>query len=259
MFENLKRIGLIGLALACLLSGTVSAEAVKGDLSERFDDIPKIEYEGENYILRNQLTTILLMGILTDETSGKQKADFIALLVVDDDERKMSPIQIDSNLMVESSEAGGAVPLCELYPLSDNSEENCLRLVDAVNGLLGEDLINYYAAFELEGMAYIDGVEMVEGDAETQLRALKSVLEQKSLEELTALNEELADYIITDMKSGALAKVMDKSERYERPDMVDLPVKPALSGEDADTSEVVLDETGALEMLVPLFYTKSIW
>lgn len=258
MLNQLKKLGLWGLMIVLVMAGFAQAETERGDLSTRFEDVPRIEYNGESYSLRNQLTTVLLMGILEDEATGEAQADFIALLVIDDDERRMSPVRINADMRVSLPDSAETVSLRSLYAQGDDRDENCQRLIGAVNALLGEELINYYAAFELKGAAQIEGYEPVAGDAETQLRALKAVLDQKSMDELTELNKQLTDYIITDMKSGSLAKVLDKSERYEQIPMVDLPTKTVEGGE-GEEATVAPDEAGILEMMVPLFYTQSIW
>lgn len=257
MLENLKKIVLVFLISLLILSAAATAETSRGDLSSRFDNIPQVEYQGKNYSLRNQLTTVLLMGILTDEETGVDEADFIALIVVDDDAQRMTPVQIDADMLVSQMGASQEVPIRTVYASGEDREENCQRLVSTVNEILGENLINYYFAFELKGAASIEGFASVEGDAEAQMRALKTFLEDKSVDELTELNEQLADYIITDMKSGAMVKIMDKSERYERPDMIDLPVLQE-PGE-GDMVWMRPDADAIFEMVVPLFYVESIW
>lgn len=258
MLNQLKKFGLWGIVIILMMAGFAQAETERGDLSTRFEDVPRIEYNGENYSLRNQLTTVLLMGILEDEATGEAQADFVALLVIDDDERRMSPVRINADMLVSLPDSGETLPIRSLYAQGDGRDENCLRMVSAVNGLLGEELINYYAAFELKGAAQIEGYEPAEGDAEAQLRALKTVLDQKSMDELTELNKQLADYIITDMKSGSLAKVLDKSERYDQIAMVDLPTESVEGGE-GEEAMVIPDEEAIFEMIVPLFYMQSIW
>lgn len=257
MLENLRRMIHVCLVLALVLSGVTVAETGRGDLSSRFEDIPQVEYQGKTYSLRNQLTTVLLIGILPDETTGVDEADFIALIVVDDDAQCMTPVQIDADMLVRQSDGAEEVPVRTIYASGDDREANCQGLVSTVNGILGEDLIDYYLAFELRGAANIEGFEPADGDAEAQMRALKVFLEGKSVDELTKLNEQLADFIITDMKSGAMAKIMDKSERYVRPDMVDLPVYQEAG--DGDAIWVRPDTEAIYEMVVPLFYTESIW
>ena len=255
------RLLLAALLCASLMVSAALGEVVRGDLSERFDDIPKVEYEGTTYALRNRLTTVLLMGIAADEALGKDVSDFTALIVIDDNEKKITPVRLAGNLLAEAD--GVELPLREVYALGEDGEGNCLRMVDAVNGLLGEELIDDYFAFEIEGALAVDGFVPVEGDTEAQLRALKAVLETRSLDDLNKQYALLSDYIITDMKSGAAMKVADKAERYEMLHSVPLPTL-AEEGQDeqAQTKEgayLRVDEEAALALVIEAFYEESKW
>ena len=246
---------------ACLLAGTAFGETERGDLSDRFSEIPRIEYNGASYSLRSRITTVLLMGVARDEALGRDVSDFTALVVLDDNAKRIMPVRLDGNLMVELE--GAELPLREVYAQGEDQEENCLRMVDAVNALLGEALIDDYFAFEVEGASAVDGYVPVEGNTEEQLRALKAVLEEKSLDELSEQYAQLSDYIITDMKSGAVMKIADKSERYERLHSVPLPTLAEgaqdVSAEAQGNAYLRADAQAILPLLVDLFYEEDKW
>lgn len=101
MRRILLKFCLLPLLILSLCAGVCLAETVKGDLSDRFSDIPSKEIDGVKYMLRNQLTVVLLMGVMEDAELGGNVSDFTALLVIDDDERRISPIRFDGNTLVE--------------------------------------------------------------------------------------------------------------------------------------------------------------
>lgn len=259
MRNSLVKLCFTALLIAALLAGAAGAETVRGDLSDRFSDTPTVEFQGTTYSLRNRLTVVLLLGILRDEDLGADVADFTALLVVDDGIKRVTPVRIDGNTQVELPGVAQPLLLREVYAMGADREENCQRMIQAVDGLLGGELITAHLAFEVAGASTIEGYVPVEGNAETQLRALKAALEQKSTEELNKLYAQLGDYIITDMKSGAAMKVADKTERYEMPPSVLLPVLVAEGAEGEEAAPLIPDSKAIEELVVSLFYEESSW
>ena len=255
MRRILLKFCLVPLLILSLCAGVCLAETVKGDLSDRFSDIPSKEIDGVKYMLRNQLTVVLLMGVMEDAELGGNVSDFTALLVIDDDERRISPIRFDGNTLVEVEGQPQPVPLRQVYMLGEDPERRCQLMVDAVNSLLGEERITDHLAFDLRGQAVIEGYQPVEGDAETQLRALKAALETRPTGELTDLYAQLADYITTNMKSGAAAKVADKAQRYEVVDSVPLPTLPLAEGE----LNPSVDAQAVADLVLSLLYQPSNW
>lgn len=144
----------------------------KGDLSERFEAAPTIEYEGRQYSARSKLTTILLMGI--DKPSGTTaeatvfrnggQADFLLLLAIDHAEKTVTPIQIDRDIMAEITILGvlGNVAgtrnaqLCLSHGFGDGGKQSSLFTVDAVSKLLLGVPINFYIAMNLDGIGTLN-------------------------------------------------------------------------------------------------------
>lgn len=261
MCNRLFKLCVAVALLAALLAGAAVAETVRGDLSERFSDIPSLEHNGKAYSLRGRLTTVLLMGIVPDAALGRDVSDFTALIVIDDNEKRITPVRIDGNTLVELPGGGQKMRLREVYGLGEDRDENGLRMIQAVNGLLGFELVTDYLGFELEGASMIPGYAPVAGDAETQLRALKADLEQRSTEELNDLYATLGDYIVTDMKSGAVMKVGDKSQRYEMPPSVALPLMPLPEAEQPETADAAreIDPDAVRELVIGTFFEERRW
>lgn len=217
MRRNLIRLLAALMAIAMLLPG-VLAETERGNLEERFSNVLKLEHEGVSYQLRGRLTTVLGMGITINE-QGTQRADYAMLLVVDDNQKIMTAIEIAPNTLVQvNSGLNGEVlnmRFDDVFALGEDPDTNCLNMVSIANKLLGQNLIEHYMAFDMEGIKVIGGEEMAQGSTKSQLKALKDMLMEKSTEELNDTYALLGDYIITDLKSGAAVKIVDKADRYE--------------------------------------------
>lgn len=224
----MRRRLLICLALVfCLVqaAGFAAAETVRGDLTERFGDIPRIEYEGQSYALKNRITTVLAMGFGTDE-SGKARSDVNFLLVIDDDAKTFSVIEIPADTLVQVTREDGTpwnARFQDVYAMGADPDEGGLKMVEAMNGLLDEERVEHYLAFDASGAAVLDeGLADIENTKE-RLKAMKALVEEMDSDQLNDTYKLLGDYIITDMKSGAVMKVIDKMDRYEVLPRITLP------------------------------------
>ena len=94
MRKRLLTLFLSVVVCICLLTGVAVGETERGDLAERFSDVSRIEYNGTVYSLRNRITTVLFMGIALDEEIGAKVSDLTALVVLDDNEKKITPIRL---------------------------------------------------------------------------------------------------------------------------------------------------------------------
>lgn len=171
-----RRIVLSLLALTLLLP--LTAQAVAGDPSARFADIPTIEDGGDLYRLNRRVTTILLMGVdMTAEQATQAKfrdggqADFLMLLVIDDSRKSVSMIQIDRDTMVDLTvlnSAGQEVgtrwgQICLSHGFGDGGERSCELTVDAVSRFLNDTPIDYYVRMTMDGIpAFNDALGGVE-------------------------------------------------------------------------------------------------
>ena len=159
--------------MACLvLLGAVSgvrAETVPGDLEARLGNMPSIEYQGTLYRMRRRLTSVLLAG--TDQRqddapavdayrSGGQ-ADFLLLLVFDDNRCTIQPVHINRDLMAEITvlnvmgrETGTRMAqICLAHGFGDGGEQSCRLLARALSKRLLDIPIDHYAAMSMDGIA----------------------------------------------------------------------------------------------------------
>ena len=166
-----RRSAALLLCLA-LLAGGALASTVRGDLSDRFEEPPTLEKDGQTYQYRRGLTTILLMGIDTrleydDVREGFRnggQSDFLLLLVIDERNETVTPIHINRDVMTEITVLGvlgesiGTIEtqLCLSHGFGDGKEESCEYTCDAVrNLLLGVD-IDYYISMNLDGISELN-------------------------------------------------------------------------------------------------------
>ena len=214
----MRRRPLICLLLALVLSiGCAAAETVRGDLTERFSDIPRIEYEGQSYALKKRITTVLAMGIGSDE-SGKPRADLNFMLIIDDDAKTFSVIEIPADTLVQVPHEDGTLRnmrFQDVYALGGTPDEGGLKMVENLNSLLDEERMEHYLAFDAKGAAVLDIELAAIEDTKERLKAMMALVEEMDSDQVNDTYKLLGDYIITDMKSGAVMKVIDKMDRYE--------------------------------------------
>jgi len=166
-----------------LMTGWAGAETVWGDLEERYRDVPSIEYNGEKLRLNGRVTSILLMGIDQREiTDGEEQyrvggqADFQMLIVVNDDNKTITPIQINRDSMVEidvlniTGQKSGTrtSQICLAHSFGDGKELSCELAVTAASRLLLDTPIDHYLSMRLDGIAQLNdaigGVEVTLDD-----------------------------------------------------------------------------------------------
>lgn len=260
MRKTLMKLCVVLLIIG-MIAGRAGAETERGDLQERFGNVLKIEYDGVSYQMRNRLTTLLGMAISTDK-QGVRRADFAVLLVVDDNRKTMTVIEISPDTLVQVSsfekEQEWNMRFADAYAMGDAPDENCLRMLQEANELLGQEaLIEHYLAFDMEGVKVIGGEETAQGDTKTQLRALKDMLMQMSTEDISDTYSLLGDYIITDLKSGAVVKIIDKADRYE---ILPTQVLPGIETNAGEAGTVILpDEGEILKTVIGAFFEESVW
>lgn len=237
-----------------LLIGCAKAETVRGDLTERFSDIPRIEYEGQSYALKKRITTVLAMGIGADE-AGNARADVNFLLIIDDDAKTFTVIEIPADTLVQVPLEDGTswnVRFQDVYAQGASPDEGGLKMVETLNGLLDEERVEHYLAFDANGAAVLDAELASIEDTKERLKAMMALVEAMDSDQLNDTYKLLGDYIITDMKSGAVMKVIDKADRYERLPRIMLPGVP-YNANDGGTL-YVHDTNEILKLRVNAFY-----
>ncbi|MCE5343004.1 MAG: LCP family protein [Eubacteriales bacterium] len=129
----------------------------RGDLTRLVTQAPATTNAGEGYQLRTKLTTLLLLGIghhaqeATVQNDGR--ADYLMVLVIDDERKTITPIQIDRDTATDTAQTQ-RINLA--YGLGDGGEQSCLQTRDVVSRLfLGVD-IPYFLAIDFSAAVPIN-------------------------------------------------------------------------------------------------------
>lgn len=155
-----------------LMSRNNSLPEPHGDLSSRFELTTNVEFHGEHYQLNNDITTILVMGIdqYTDDTSNRTlfrnggQADFILVLVIDDEAKTVTAIPIDRDTITDitilgvlGNETGTRkTQICLAHGFGDGAEQSCELLKQAVSQFLLGIEIPYYVAMSMDGISELN-------------------------------------------------------------------------------------------------------
>ena len=249
------RILLAVFALFLLISMLTAslAETERGDLNERFSDEITVEYADIVYRLRDRLTTVMFAGFAADD-AGEYVPEMLLLLAVNDNEKLMSPIWIECALLPEYIPIYKDVA-AEFIEI-EGVDIRCEELLGMANALMPAELIEHYIALDLASLELLDGLDTP--NYTERIKALKAQLEQSSSEQLDEMFDRMSGHIVTDMKSGALIKIADKAERYDRRPTVRFVKQPDI--DNPDDSEVAYSQDAMLEFAVKVFFEeKQIW
>lgn len=199
------------------MQGKSSEEPVRGDLTGRFEEPRTIEYDGKQYQYRKGLTTILFMGVdhaSEGEESGQGyrkggQADFLMLVILDEENKRLTPIQIDRDTMTEITVLGilGNVAgtrraqICLSHGFGDGGDQSCEFTVDAVEKLfLGID-IDFYISMDMDGISVLnDMLGGIEVTLEDDFSALDPAMTKGTT--LTLQGEQAEYYLRSRMNVG---------------------------------------------------------
>ena len=258
--ETLKRKrNIVVFLMTCIMlivsSGiTGIAETVEGDLSDRYQNEIVFEHNGVNYRLKRRATFALV--ICVDNASTDKFDGYFGILAVDDNTKSISVIELDSRVTVSLES--------EIYRLSDaylsgsDMHEGSQMVITLLNQVLPYDILDHYIVFDMDGLDVLSGYSDFDNaeyenaaNAKQKIRFAKNYVETLPSEQLSKLFEHASGYIKSDLKSGAIMKLADKAEKYERIPTLYLLESTAYSAED---EYVYLDEVEINEVLIDVFF-----
>ncbi len=138
-----------------------------------------VEYNGNKYVLNENIETFLVMGldkfddsVKNDSYNNNQQADFLVLFVFDNQAKKCTALHINRDSMVEMNVLGVAgekvdtvnkqIALAHTY--GNGREISCRNTADAVSTLLNGMKINHYMSLTMDSVAILNdlagGVEV---------------------------------------------------------------------------------------------------
>lgn len=144
-----------------------SGEASSVEAGAPVDDREITYYDGTAYARREDLETVLLLGVdkFAGETSegyiNNQQADFLLLLVMDKQNETCTPIQLNRDTMTQIQILGvtgepagtftGQLALAHTY--GSGEEDSCENTVLAVENLLYGVGVDHYVSLTMDGVA----------------------------------------------------------------------------------------------------------
>lgn len=142
----------------------------RGEYVQPQSTAQSIEIDGVSYQPKENLTTILLMGIdrETDQQSVGNRnggqADFLRLIVIDSANKTVSQLQIDRDTMTPITVLGvlgdrSGIRTAQIslsHGFGDGGEQSCELTVEAVSNLLLNTPIDFYVAMNLDGISELN-------------------------------------------------------------------------------------------------------
>ena len=138
-----------------------------------------IDYNGGEYVLRDELRTILIMGLDSFEApaddnayTNDRQADFLVLLVLDDANERWSAIHLNRDTMTPVHVLGVAgqkidtktMQLALAHAYGNGKEVSCNNTADAVSELLYGVKVDHYISLTMDAVALfndmVGGVEV---------------------------------------------------------------------------------------------------
>lgn len=183
--KQLLRYAALFFLVVFLLSATFlflnlwenSHSVYPSDGSEGLDS--KIEYNGKEYVLKDGIQTLLVMGldkfddaVQNDAYNNDQQADFVMLFVIDDTNRTCTAIHINRDTMVDMSILGVAgekvgivnQQLALAHTYGNGRQVSCHNTAEAVSNLLFNVKVNHYVSVTMDAVPIyndlVGGVEV---------------------------------------------------------------------------------------------------
>ena len=172
---GLIAVFLISVGLLCLHKW----EGASGLFPERETVSATVEYNGVEYVLRENIETFMVLGLdkyegaaSTDSYNNDKQADFLMLFVFDHDAAQYTAIHINRDTMVDINVLGVAgnkvgtvyrqIALSHTY--GNGKDLSCHNVANSISSLLMGAKVNHYASVTMDTVAVVNdlvgGVEV---------------------------------------------------------------------------------------------------
>lgn len=185
--SKIVRYAVIALSVVFLISSALALleiwEKRQGRFPEATTEDKRVQYNGEEYLLNDNIDTFLIMGLdkfegtaAADSYNNNQQADFLMLFVFDNASRKCSAIQINRDTMAKFNVLGVAgnkidvvtkqIALAHTY--GNGRDVSCRNTAEAVSELLLGMKVNHYISLTMDSVVLfndlVGGVEVTVSD-----------------------------------------------------------------------------------------------
>lgn len=168
-----------------------------------------VTYDGKDYIFKNNVETILVIGLDTfdeaidgDAYTNNKQADFLTLLVIDNENSTCSAIQINRDTIAETNILGLAgekvatktQQLALAHTYGNGGKVSCRNTVDAVSGVFANVKIDHYVSLTMDAVSVVnDAVGGVEIEVLDDFTGIDDTLTKG--ETVTLLGEHALNYV----------------------------------------------------------------
>ncbi|MBR7132406.1 MAG: LCP family protein [Clostridia bacterium] len=231
---NIFRYVAIGLVLVFLLSAALLLIEVWEKRQGRFPVSESqesfLEYNGTNYVLKDNIETFLVLGLdkfegtfTSDSYNNDRQADFLVLFVFDNSSKKCTAVHINRDTMADMSVLGVAgekvnevtkqIALAHTY--GNGKEVSCRNTADAVSELLLGIKVNHYISLTMDSVPILNdlvgGVEVTVLDDFTGIDSVLVKGESVTLKGEHALNYVRTRYGLEDSSNSTR---MERQKQY---------------------------------------------
>lgn len=235
-FDRSKRIIIIGIIVVIVAGLFLALFLWEKNRSEYNGDVPDdltdsfLEHNGKSYELRNHIETVLVIGVdkfsdSIDQSSynNDQQADFLMLLVIDNEQKTCSALHLNRDTMTDVTVLGvggtavGTVnqQIALSHTYGSGGEDSCENTVDAVSKLLCGVKIDHYVSLTMDAVQILN--DMVGGVTVTVLDDLSSMDEElKQGETVNLMGEQALIYVRNryGLNDSSNASRMERQQQY---------------------------------------------
>lgn len=202
---------------------------MRSDHTLRYSYEPTIEVDGKNYRRRNQVTTILLIGVDKESDAisvgyrNGGQADFLRLIVIDDKAQTVSQLQIDRDTMTPITILGVTgkpsgtrnAQICLSHGFGDGGAQSSELTVEAVSNLLLDMDIDFYMTLDMDGISVLnDWVGGVTVSIPEDLSIIDPAMKQGAT--VTLLGDQAEAFVRSrrEVSNGTNASRMERQQIY---------------------------------------------
>lgn len=160
----------IAVIASCLLFGGKNGnnKSENRKVKETAVEDGSISFGGKTYVLNEDITSFLVIGLDTMEVSNEyddhQQADFLMLFIFDNSSKKYTALHINRDTMAEvntlamdgSKVKSEKKQIALAHTEGDGGKMSCQNTADAVSSLLMGVKIDYYASFTMDAVAVVN-------------------------------------------------------------------------------------------------------
>lgn len=234
--EHLKVLAVL-LAAALLVGvffvGLFHWEAQYGKVANNGEQEPEssgLYLNGVYYAPKKNLETVLLIGVdkFADQTKAQsynnsQQADFLALLVLDRENKRHTTLHLNRDTMTQipvlgvRGESAGSITgqLALAHTYGSGGKDSCRNTVDAVSALLYGVNIDHYIAFTMDAVGQVN--DLLGGVTLTMLDDLTSISpEMRQGERVTLTGDMALAYVRTryGLEDSSNLRRMERQRQY---------------------------------------------